>query len=186
MAELDPLHVRPEPLAGVQLWGIGGQTLQMKSIRRRSAQQCFDDVTAMHRGTIPDDHHTAGYLAEPMLQKGDHSCRMNRAVLASKIQLGLGRHGTDGREMIAGPPRPQDGRGPPGSIGADHTGQGIEAGFIEEEDRLPMGLSPFLMAGQVSSRQRAMATSSRWRARRAGFGGLQRIVLSKRPTCTGW
>jgi hypothetical protein len=42
-----------------------------------------------------------------------------------------------------------------------------------------------LSAGQVSSRQRVMAVSSRCRARRAGFYGLQRRVFSKRPTWTG-
>jgi hypothetical protein len=30
--------------------------------------------------------------------------------------------------------------------------------------------------------QRVMAASSRWRARRIGFWGLQRMALSNRPT----
>jgi hypothetical protein len=43
-------------------------------------------------------------------------------------------------------------------------------------------LRPLLIAGHVSSRQRAIAASPRWRARRAGFCGLQRSTRHKRPT----
>jgi hypothetical protein len=104
-----------------------------------------------------------------MFQKGDHILRIEWAVLAGEIQLSLGRDGTDGREVIAGPPLSQDGRVPHWGIGADDARQGIEPGLIYEEDGLLLDLRPFLMAGQVSWRQWAMAASSRWRARRAGF-----------------
>jgi hypothetical protein len=73
-----------------------------------------------------------------------------------------------------------------GRRGANHTGQRVEPGFVYEEDVLLLGLRPFLMAGQVPWRQRAMATSSRWRAHRAGFCGLQRVALHQRPTWRGW
>jgi hypothetical protein len=43
-----------------------------------------------------------------------------------------------------------------------------------------------LMAGHVSARQRAIAASSRWRARRTGFCGLQWITWHKRPPGRGW
>ena len=84
-----------------------------------------------------------------------------------KIQLALRRDGADGREVIARPPLPENGRVAYRGIRADDTGQGIEARFIDEEDGLPLDLGPLLSAGQVSSRQRVMAASSRWLARRA-------------------
>jgi hypothetical protein len=87
--------------------------------------------------------------------------------------------------MVASPPLLQNGCLAYWGIGADRTGQGIEPGFIDEENRLPLGLCPLLSAGQVSSRPRAMAASSRCRARRAGFCGLQGSVFSKRPPWTG-
>ena len=107
-------------------------------------------------------------------------------VLTVKIQLARRGDRADGGEMIAGAPFPEDGRVAHRGIGAHHAGQGIKAGFIEEEDRLLLRLRPLLRAGQISSRQRVMAPSSRCRARRAGFWGLQRSALSKRPTWTGW
>jgi hypothetical protein len=67
--------------------------------------------------------------------------------------------------MIAGPPLVQDGRLAHRHIRAHHAGEGIEAGFIDEEDPLLLGLRPLLIAGHVSSRQRASAASSRLRAR---------------------
>jgi hypothetical protein len=88
--------------------------------------------------------------------------------------------------MVTRPPLSQDGRVPYRGIGMDDTGQKIEPGLVYEENRVLLGLGPLLRAGQVSSRQRAMAASSRWRARRAGFCGFQPIALSSQPTWTGW
>jgi hypothetical protein len=101
------------------------------------------------------------------------------------VQLALGRDGPDGREMLAGAPLPQDRRLAHRRVCAHHTGQGIEPGLIDEEERVPLGLGPLLSAGQVSSRQRVMAPSSRCRARRAGVCGLQRTAWHKRPTWRG-
>jgi hypothetical protein len=65
IAQLDSLQVRPEPFAGVQLRGIGGQTLQVESISRPRAQARGDGVTAMNRGAIPNDHQAVGSNPPP-------------------------------------------------------------------------------------------------------------------------
>jgi hypothetical protein len=183
--ELNPLQMGPQALAGVQFWGIGRQTLDVEPWRRAVTQERFDDLTAVNRRPIPDNDHTAWHLSQQMFQKGHHIHRIEGAVLAMEIQLPLWGDRADGREMLAGPPLLQDRGLSNRCIGADDAGQRIEPGFIDEKDALPLGLRPLLIAGHVSWRQRAMATSSRWRARRAGFCGLQRIALSKRPTWTG-
>src|SRR3712207_70016 len=121
-----------------------------------------------------------------MLQKGHDIGRVERSFLAVKIQLPLWRDGADGREMLAGPPLLEHRRVAHRRVGADHTGQGVESRLIDEEEALLVSFRPLLRAGHVSWRQRAMAASSRWRARRAGFCRLQRIALSKRPTWLGW
>ena len=95
--------------------------------------------------------------------------RIHGVVLAMEIPLALRRHRTDDGEVIAGPPFPQDRRVPHRGIGVDDTRQGIKARLIYEEDRLLLRFRPFLIAGHVSVRQRAIAASSRWRARRMGF-----------------
>jgi hypothetical protein len=183
--EFDALQVGPEALAGMQCWGVGGKTLHLESWRRAIGQELVDEMAAVDRRAIPDDHQRARHLAEHMLQERDDVGGIDDLVLAVKIELALRRDGTDGQEVITRPPLPQHGGLAYRGIGTDDTRQGVEPRFIDAEDGLPLGLGPFLRAGQVSSRQRVMAISSRWRARRAGFCGLQRSALSKRPTWTG-
>jgi hypothetical protein len=180
--QLDPFQVAPKPLAGIQLWGIGGEPFEMETLCGSIGQERFDNLTTVNGGTVPDDDHPAWDFTQQVLQEGDHICRVKRAVLAVEIELALRGDGTDGREMITGAPLPQDGRLAHRGIGPDDTRQGVEPRFIYKEDGLALGFCPFLMARQVSSRQCAMAASSRCRARRAGFCGLQRITASRRPT----
>lgn len=150
IAELDSLQVCPETLTRVQLRGISRQALHVESRRRPIGQERFDDVAAVNWCSIPDDDQAAGHLPQQMLQEGNNILRIDWAVLAGEIQLGLGRDGPDRREMIASPPLPQDGCVSHWRIGADNTGQGIEPRLVYEEDGLLLGLRPFLMAGQVS------------------------------------
>src|ERR687895_2932887 len=96
-----------------------------------------------------------------MLQKGDHILGVDGVILIMEIQLALRRDGADGRKMLAGPPLPQDGRLPHRRVGAHDTGQGVKTGLVYEEEALLLLLRPLLRAGQVCSRQCAMAASSR-------------------------
>jgi hypothetical protein len=186
VAQLDPLEVGPEAFPRIQLRGIGREALQVETGGCSIAQELSDDMAAMHGRPVPENDHPAGRLAQQVLQKGDHFPSIEGVILAMEIQLPLGRDGADGGEMIAGPPFLQDRRVPPGRIGADDTGQGIEARFVDEPEVRPLRLRPFWIAGHVSSRQRAIATSSRWHARRAGFCRLHWIAWHQRPTWTGW
>ena len=67
IAELNPLQVRPEPLARIQFRGIGGEALHLKPVRRPIRQELLDDVTAMNWGPVPDEHQAAGHLPQQML-----------------------------------------------------------------------------------------------------------------------
>ena len=186
IAQLHAFELLPESLARVQLRGVGWQALQMDARRRTTGQELFDGVTAMDRGAIPDEDHAAGHLAQQVRQEGDHIRRVERAVLTVEIPFALRRDGTDGREVIAGAPFPQDGCLAHRRVGAHDTREGIKPRLVYEEEGLRLGFRPLLMAGQLSSRHWAMAASSRCRARRAGFCGLQRRALHKRPTWRGW
>jgi hypothetical protein len=139
----------------------------------------------VNRRPISEDHEAAGHLPEHVIEKGDDIGGIDGLAMVMKIQLALGRDGADGRTVVAGPSLPENRCVAHRGIRPDHTGQWIESGFIYEEDALPVGLCPLLRAGYVSSRQRAMAASSRCRARRAGFCRLHRSVFSKRPTWLG-
>ena len=161
VAQFDPLEVGPEAFTWIQLRGISREALEMDPVGSAVGQKAVDHTAAMNRGAIPDDDHRAGHLAQHVLQQGHHIYRGEGAVLALEIQLPLGGDGANGREMIASPPFFQDRRVPPGRIGADDAGEGIEARFIDEKDALPLRLRPLWIAGQVSWRQRTIAASSR-------------------------
>jgi hypothetical protein len=180
--ELDTFELLPEALARIQCRRLRRQALQVKALRRALGQELLDDTTAVHGGAVPDDDHAAWDFTQQVLQKGDHVGRVERVVLATEIEFALRRDGTEGREVVAGPPLPQDGGLAERRRGAHDTGQGIKSRFVYKKDSLLLGLRPLWMAGQVSLCQWEMAVSSRWRARRAGFCGLQRMALHKRPT----
>jgi hypothetical protein len=186
VAEFDALEVLPEALPRIEFRGIRRQAFHMEALGGAVGEEVLDDATAMNWCPIPDDQKPARHLAQEMLQKRDDVFRGHGVVLAMKVQLPLWGDGADGREMVTGPPLAQDRGLARRGVGADDTGQGIKARFVDEEDGLLLGRRPFLSAGQVCWCQRAMAPSSRWRAHRAGFCGLQCRALSRRPTCTGW
>jgi hypothetical protein len=95
ITELDPFEVGPQPLTRIQLGSIGREPLQMDAVRCAVPQKRLDHVTAVNGGSIPNNDHATGDLPQQMLQKGDHVLRIDCTVLASEIQLALGRNGTD-------------------------------------------------------------------------------------------
>jgi hypothetical protein len=66
IAELNPFELLPEPLARVELRGIGRQALQMEVVRA-VREKLLDGVAAVNGRAIPDDHHPARHLAQQML-----------------------------------------------------------------------------------------------------------------------
>jgi hypothetical protein len=130
MAEFHPFELLPEALIWVQLRSIGGQTLQVETLGGPIGQTLLDGVTAVDRGTIPDDDHAAGHCTQERLPEGDHICRVERAVLALEVELARRRDGIDGREMIAGAPCPQDGCLAHRRIGTHDTREGINPGLV--------------------------------------------------------
>jgi hypothetical protein len=161
VAQLDAFELLPEPLARIEFGSIGRQTLHMQPLCCPIREELSDGMATVDGSAIPDDDQAAGNLAQQVFQEGHHVRRVDRVVLAVEVQLARRRQGADGREMIARPPLAQDGCLPHRRIGAHHTGQGIEARFIYEEEALLLDLCPLLMASQVSSRQCAIAASSR-------------------------
>jgi hypothetical protein len=161
IAQLDPFEICPEALDRVQLRGIGRKPLYLDPLSRAIGQERCDEVTAVNRCPILEEQQRAGHLAQQVLQKRDDIGGIDALLLAMKRQLALRRNGADRREVITRPPFPENGRVADRSIGPDDAGQGREPRFIDEEDRLPLGMSPLLRPGQVSSRQRAIAASSR-------------------------
>jgi len=62
--EFNALQMGPEALAGIQLWGIGGEALHMEPWRRAMGQKLCDEVTTVDWRTIPDNHHLSRHLSQ--------------------------------------------------------------------------------------------------------------------------
>ena len=130
IVELDAFELLPEALPRVQLRGIGRQAFEMEALRCAAPEKLFNDVAAVNRRAIPDDDHLSGHLAQQVLQEGDHIRRVEGVILTLEIEFALRREGTDGREVVTGPPFLQ-GRGlADRRIGPHHTRQGIKARFV--------------------------------------------------------
>lgn len=97
-----------------------------------------------------------------------------------------GRNAAHDRQMIAGLKDAQHRRLSTRRIGAHHSGQQVEARFINENQGATLAGGLFFNAGQVSVRQAAMRASSRWVARSIGFCGVQFKRLTRRDTCALW
>src|ERR687892_1857472 len=91
---------------------------------------------------------------------------------------------TDRWSRLSGAPEKR--RLAPGGIGLYHQGQQVTAGLVYEDDGSAFVPGLFFRAGQRSSFQRWMASSSRWLARFRGFWRLQLYCLRMRPTWEGW
>lgn len=127
MASLHPCELWPEALARVQLWSIGWQTFSVDPFRRAVRQELVNEVTAVNRGAIPDDHHAARYFAQQMRQEGDPILCIERVLLTVAIPRAVRGYGADGREVITGPPLLQDRRLTYRRISTHHTGSRVEA-----------------------------------------------------------
>lgn len=75
---------------------------------------------------------------------------------------------------------------PARGVGAHHPGQQVKADFVYPDDGAPLARCFFLIAGQRSCFQAAMAASSRWLARMIGFWDVHPMRARRRLTCPGW
>jgi hypothetical protein len=176
VAPLDAFELWPDALVRMQLRSVGRQALEVKALCRAVREALLEALTAMHGSTSPDAHQAAWDLTSQGLQKAHNISRSEGAVLAVAVELPLRREGSDGGERIACAPCAQD-RGLAGRrLGAHHPRPGVDPGFVYQADRVLLGLRPLLRAGHGPWRPGALAASSRWRARRLGCCGLQRIA----------
>src|SRR5690242_4910182 len=116
-----------------------------------------------------------------MLKKAHHLWSTDRVVVDLHVQLSRRRDGTDDVEMVVATRGVDHRRLANRSPSAYTRRQQVEAGFVyPDEGSLFVG-SFFLINGQVSSRQRSIASSLRSRARSTGCWTLQPIWRNRRP-----
>ena len=131
--EFDALQVGPQALVGIEFWGVGGEALHsprhndlLEPWRRAIGQELVDEMAAVDRRAVPNDHQRTRHLAEQMLQERDNVGGIDDLVLAVEIELAPRRDRTDGGQMVTGVPLPQNGGLAYRGIGTDDAGQGVE------------------------------------------------------------
>jgi hypothetical protein len=88
--EFDAWQVGPEALAGVQLWGRGGEARHLEPWRRAIGQERGDARPTVDGRAVPAHHHRAGHLAPQGLEQRHHSASVESTVLAVDVPLALG------------------------------------------------------------------------------------------------
>lgn len=139
---------------------------------------------------IPDEDDVPAEMAEQVLQEdGDllmsDVLGIQMQIEAQSLPVGTDRHGGNGRDAVAPIPMSNHRRLAPWRPRApDGRGQ-LEPGFIGKYEVRVQALGFFLIRGQTVRFQRAIAASSRSRARRSGFWQDQPNAARRRPTCVG-
>ncbi len=182
VAQFDALEVVPDALIRVEIRGVAWELLQADASGTALGQEVFDRLAAMNRCPIPDDQQLAGDVAQQVLEEPDDIGALVRVLLDQHEQPPGRGDAADDRQVIAGQWQAEDRRLAAWGIGADGTGQQVEARFVDPDDGSPLLVSPFFRAGQRSVRQVSIAASLRWLARAIGFCTLHPAARRSLPT----
>jgi len=184
--QFNPFEILPDAFVRIQLWRVAGQPLQIDTLCSTSCQKLLDRLTTMDRCSVPNDQQLAVDMMQHVSQKAHHLCRCVGVILHPHQQSSLGRDRADARQMVVPQRCAQDWCLANRRIGSHQCRQQIETRFIDPNQRSLFVGGFFLSTGQRSSRQRAIAASSRCVARSIGFWTLQPTALSRRPIWSRW
>jgi len=178
-------EVAPNHLDRVDLRGIGWQKETMKS--GGSGKYAIDDFGAMGEGSVPDYEQGLLHLAAELPQKAGHAhgsdvlACMERKIKSYPLASWRNREGRDGRDLAVSPSDlAQNWRSAAGCPGASDQRRQEKAALVDERNVGVQASGFFLMCGQSTLIQCRMAFSSRSRARRSGFCGVQPIERRSR------
>ena len=139
-------------------------------------------MTATKGFVVPAELAEQGAQEDRDLDMGEVAPRIEMDVEPAAPPPGAHSHRRDRRDFVAAIPMPDDRRVAAGRPGAPDVRNQQEATFVEEHQMGVQALRVFFTATQRYRFQRAMAASSRSRARRSGFWHDQPSVVSSRPT----
>ena len=179
------LEVGPEDLDGVELGGIGRQEGDVAGL---TMQVLRDDLGPVTGQPVPDDEEGTAQMASECTKERDQPGRRDIFVGAEReVQpraMAAGRQGQGGDDghLFACTPALIEDRGlAAGGPTTPHERGEQQATLVDEYQRGVQAPRFFLMRGQSTFTHRWIAASSRSRARRSGFCGLQPRVRSTRP-----
>ncbi len=176
----------PHAFVRVQIGRVGRQLLQLHKLRSSIRQKRFDIVAAMNRRTIPHHQQLASNHPPHVTQERDTLGARQRSATSQRKELAARCNPAHHRQVSARDEGVQHRGHATRRIGADNSGQQIEARFVNKDGRLMRTPRFFFNSGQVSSRHSMIFSSSRWAARSIGFCGVQPKAFSNRETWSLW
>lgn len=161
------LEIAPHPLVRIEFGGIRRQEL------KRDPAGVFENETIDGDGlvrfhVVPHQDDSTAHVSKQVPQEHEHLRSGNRATSYQDVQLPLGAHPGDRRELRPAIAVGHDGRLPLRCPGPDAGRNQAEATLVGEDQR---GFQPagfFLIRGQSSRNQRRSLVSSRSMARAVG------------------
>jgi hypothetical protein len=170
-----PLGERPHLLVGVEFRRVGREVLEPEP--GDATTQFVNRREAMKSEAIPQHDHRA---AQMLQQVGEEATDLGQAdvvmmplvVEAEVLPDRADRETGDDRDAVVALPMAQQRRLAAWRPGAEHGGCQHEARFVYEDEVGPQPNRVFFTRGQVLRCQRAIACSSRSRARRSGLWQL--------------
>jgi len=162
----------PDALIRVQLGGVGGEAFQVEA--GKPAAELADGLAPMGAPIVPEDNDVPAQVPEEVAQEraGLRLLDVLPMPLVVQAEAPLPRaegHPGDDGELVAPRPVPQHRGLPPGGPGLAHGGDQQEPRLVYEDEVGPQPCGVFFTWGQRVRFHRAMAGSSRSRARRSGF-----------------
>ena len=179
----------PDVLVGIEFGRIGREVFQAES--GNPPAQVVNGGQAMQSQAIPEHDDGAAQRAQQVREEGADLDLVEVVVVPLIVEAKVltnraDRETRDDRDaVVAGPVAQQRGlaaRRP----GAQHRGRQHEARFVYEDEVGPQPYGVFFTRGQTLRLQRAIAGSSRSRARRSGFWQLQPHCAKSRLTWLRW
>ena len=179
------LRLPPHALVRVEFRRVRGQVLEVQS--GHASAELSNERALVNTQVVPDQHHRAAQVAQQVLQELDGLHVADVAVMPLVVQPDASarrahRDARDHRDAVVSLPVVQERRLPARCPAARDRRREHEARFVYEDEVGPQVQSPLFTRGQRVLVQRAIASSSRSRARRSGFCGLQPLRASRRPT----
>ena len=185
------LEVSPQVFDRVQLRRVGRK--EDAAHMRMGDQEIAHDNGAMGLQIVPDHHEGRTELAIQLREERrgapcvDIGVAVQAEVQAHPVPLGCDAQRTDHADFaMRASALANNGRFPARRPATPDQRRHQKRGFVDEDQPGFQARGVFFTRGQSDLTQVAIAVSSRSRARRAGFCGLQPKVRIKRPTWSMW
>lgn len=175
----------PHAFLRVEFRCIAWQAFQVKAFGCTFRQKVLDGLGTMNACPIPNDEQVALDFAQELLQEADHVGALVGALLRLHEEPPIRGNCSNGRDVITSQRDRQDRRFSNWRVGSHSMSQQIKPRLVYENEGAFFVFGFFLSAGNVWSRQMAMAASSRWVARVMGFCWLYFIWRRRRLQWAG-